>query len=43
MEVAEVALEIPLRREGGTTGVTAVGAANLKVLGILPEKELQKT
>jgi hypothetical protein len=40
MEVAEVALEIPLRREGGTTGV---GAANLKVLGILPEKELQKT
>ncbi|KAJ7729208.1 hypothetical protein B0H16DRAFT_1470183 [Mycena metata] len=40
LEVAEVAVENPLRREGGTTVVTAVGAVNRTVLEVIPKKEV---
>jgi hypothetical protein len=35
-----VAVENPLRLEGGTTVVTAVGAGTIKVLVDLPNKEI---
>jgi hypothetical protein len=40
MEAAEVAVEIPLGRDDGTTVVTTVGAVKRKVRVDLPKNEI---